>query len=236
MLTDSRTQVLQATDIVALIGQTVSLKRRGKDFVGLCPFHQEKTGSFHVSPGRQAFYCFGCKAGGTVFDFVMRRDRVEFKEALEILARQAGIELPRYGGAQQKPGERQILLDVHSAATRFFQNLLSEDAGRPAREYLAKRGFTGESLSRFQVGLAANSWDALLNGPVGRKYGAEVLFRAGLVKARENGTGHYDTFRNRIIFPDSQRGRENHRVWRADSAGFRGPGQVPEQPRNAALQ
>jgi len=202
MLNDARQQVLQATDIVQLIGQTVALKRRGKSFVGLCPFHQEKTPSFHVNPSRQAFYCFGCKASGTVFDFVMRRDRIEFKDALELLARQANIELPRFGGSQHKPGERQLLLDAHAAACRFFQNLLEdEQKGRIAREYLAKRGFSNETLSRYAIGLAADSWDALLSGPVGRKYGAEVLQKAGLVKPRENGNGYYDTFRNRITFP-----------------------------------
>jgi DNA primase len=93
MLIDHRSQVLQAIDLVELISQSVALKRRGKNYVGLCPFHQEKTPSFHVNPSRQTFYCFGCKASGTAFDFVMRRDRVEFKEALQILARSAGIEL-----------------------------------------------------------------------------------------------------------------------------------------------
>src|SRR3954470_24983571 len=95
---DGKSIVLQASDIVALIGQTVSLKKRGKDYLGLCPFHQEKTPSFHVSPTKQFFYCYGCKAGGNAIDFVMKRDRVEFKEALDILARRAGIDLPRSGG------------------------------------------------------------------------------------------------------------------------------------------
>src|SRR5437762_11176249 len=91
---DNRARVLQATDIVELIGQSVALKRRGKDFDGLCPFHQEKTPSFHVSPSKQFFHCYGCKAGGTAIDFVMRYDRVEFLDALRTLASRAGIELP----------------------------------------------------------------------------------------------------------------------------------------------
>src|SRR5687768_14977819 len=107
MSTDTRAQVLQAVDLVDLISQTVALKRRGRTFVGLCPFHQEKTPSFHVNPQRQSFYCFGCKAGGSAFDFVMKRDRVEFKEALELLARQAGIDLPSFTGEKTKTGERQ---------------------------------------------------------------------------------------------------------------------------------
>ncbi len=199
---DHRAQVLQAIDIVELISQTVALKRRGKDYLGLCPFHQEKTPSFYVSPGKQTFYCFGCKAGGTVFDFVMKRDRVEFRESLEILARQAGIELPQFNRDGQSGSQRQSLLESHTAACRFFEDLLwNENTGAAAREYLKRRGFNDETLHRFNVGLAVDSWDALLKGPVGHKFGAETLLAAGLVKAREGGNGFYDTFRNRIMFP-----------------------------------
>lgn len=203
MSTDSRTQVLQAIDLVELISQSVALKRRGRSFVGLCPFHQEKTPSFHVNPSRQTFYCFGCKASGTAFDFVMRRDRVEFREALEILARQAGIELPQFGGSnsKEKASERQALLDAHSAACQFFVNQLQQPQGEAARAYLAKRGFTPETISRFQVGLAPDGWDGLLRSPVGRKFSPQLLVSGGLVKARQSGDGFYDTFRNRIMFP-----------------------------------
>src|SRR3954466_11222599 len=113
---DSKSLVLAATDIVELIGQTVSLKRRGKDFVGLCPFHQEKTASFSVSPTRQMFYCYGCKEGGNAIDFVIQRDRIEFIEALRVLADRAGIELARFGGNKEDKGLRQLLLDAQSAA------------------------------------------------------------------------------------------------------------------------
>lgn len=202
MPSDYRTQVLQATDLVELVSQTVALKRRGKSFVGLCPFHQEKTPSFHVDPSKQFFICFGCKASGTAFDFVMKRDRVEFKEALHVLARRAGIDLPEFGASQHKPGERQALLDAHSAACRFFENLLwQEEQGAAAREYLRKRGFTEQTIKRFQIGLAADAWDALLKGPVGRKYPPQLLALGGLVKPRQQGEGFYDTFRNRIMFP-----------------------------------
>jgi len=202
MSTDIRAQVLQAIDLVALIGQSVALKKRGRHYVGLCPFHQEKAPSFHVSPEKQTFYCFGCKVGGTAFDFVMKRDRVEFKEALEILARQAGITLPAYGGARQPPGERQLLLDAHTAACRFFENLFWDPhRGAAARNYMLGRGFKEETLRSFGVGLAPDSWDALLSGPVGRKFPPSLLLKAGLVKQREDGSGFYDTFRNRIIFP-----------------------------------
>src|SRR4051812_35346068 len=199
---DSKTLVLQATDIVELIGQSVALKRRGKDFVGLCPFHQEKSPSFHVSPSKQFFHCYGCKSSGNAIDFVIKRDRVEFIDALRVLAERAGIELSRGGNDRQKAGERQLLFDAQSAACAFFENWLAHpEAGRTAREYLTKRGFNAATIKQFQIGLAVESWDALLKSPAMRKFPPGVLAMAGLVKPRQNGDGFYDAFRNRIMFP-----------------------------------
>jgi DNA primase len=199
---DHRAAVLQATDIVELIGQSVALKRRGKDFIGLCPFHQEKTPSFHVSPSKQFFHCYGCKAGGNAIDFVMKRDRVEFLEALKVLGQRAGIEMPRYGVSKQKAGERQGLFEANSAACAFFEKLLAQpEGGKSAREYLQKRGFSIETTKAFRVGLAPDAWDALLQSPVAKKFPPPQLLAAGLVKQRENGSGFYDTFRNRLMFP-----------------------------------
>src|ERR1700728_4775832 len=114
---DVKSRVLQGTDIVALVGQSVRLKRRGKDFVGLCPFHQEKTPSFYVSPTKQYFNCYGCKANGNAIDFVMKRDRMEFIDALKLLGESLGLELPRRGGGgKQKAGEKQLLYEMQSAA------------------------------------------------------------------------------------------------------------------------
>src|SRR5277367_1083791 len=125
---DVRAQVLAATDLVELIGQSVRLIRRGRDFVGLCPFHQEKTPSFKVSSANQYFYCFGCKAAGSALDFVMRRDRVEYREALGWLAERVNIPLPS-GRGRQDVGKRQLLLDAHSAAAGVFQKLLTGENG-----------------------------------------------------------------------------------------------------------
>lgn len=203
---DYKSQVLQATDIVDLIGRSVALKRRGKDFVGLCPFHSEKSPSFHVSPARQFFHCYGCKEGGNAIDFVMKRDRVEFLDALKALGQIAGIEMPRFGASKQKAGERQALLEANSAAGAFFERVLADPAqGAAARAYLQERGFTAETVGRFQVGLAPAAWDGLLKGPVGRKFTPPQLVLAGLAKARENGGGFYDTFRNRLMFPIKDR-------------------------------
>jgi DNA primase len=200
--TDYKSLVLAAVDIVELIGQTVALKRAGKDYKGLCPFHQEKTPSFSVSPSRQSFYCYGCKEGGNAIDFVMKRDRIEFKEALRALGEQHGIEMPKFGVSREKAGERQVLLDAQSAACSFFEKSLAHpQLGQAGRAYLEKRQINDESIKRFQIGLAMDAWDGLLRGPVGKKFSPQQLAMAGLVKARERGDGYYDTFRNRLMFP-----------------------------------
>jgi DNA primase len=198
---DFRTRVLQAADIVDLIGRTVALKRRGKDFVGLCPFHQEKTPSFHVSPSKQYFHCYGCKAGGTAIDFVMKRDRVVFIDALRTLGESVGLEMPRSGASREKAGERQQLLDACSQACALFEKLLSHpEMGKAARSYLEQRGIDAESVKRFQIGFAPQAWDTALNA-LSKKFPVSLLQQAGLIKARESGNGFYDTFRNRLIFP-----------------------------------
>jgi DNA primase len=198
---DGKTRVLQAVNIVELIGQTVKLKRRGGKYVGLCPFHSEKTPSFSVDPGKQFFYCFGCKANGNAIDFVMKRDRIEFVEALRQLADQTGVDLPRFSGEKQNTSERQVLFDAHSAACMLFEKQLSHpQLGEVARGYLSQRGFNAQTLKKFQVGLAVEGWDTLLRAEVMRKFPPALLATAGLVKPRENG-GFYDTFRSRIMFP-----------------------------------
>jgi DNA primase len=204
---DGKSLVLAHTNIVDLIGQTVSLKRRGRDYVGLCPFHQEKTPSFHVKPDRQYFYCFGCKENGNAIDFVMKRYRVEFKEALLSLAQRAGDDLPRLGSgksaaSKEMQSERQVLLDAHSAACGLFEKWLHDGVtGRAAREYLKSRGFNDDAIKAFRIGLAPDAWDALLKSPAMKKFSPQQLALGGLVKARESGNGFYDTFRNRLMFP-----------------------------------
>jgi DNA primase len=221
---DFKARVLDSTDIVELIGRSVALKRRGKDYVGLCPFHSEKSPSFSVSPAKRMFYCYGCKTGGNAIDFVMKRDRIEFIDALRQLGEQAGLEMPRSGVTKQKAGEKQALLDMQSAACAFFEKSLADpDQGAAARAYLAKRQINAESIQRFQIGYAADAWDALLRGPVGRKFQPAQLALGGLVKPREKGDGFYDVFRNRLMFPIRD---ENSRV-----IAFGGRVLADEQPK-----
>jgi DNA primase len=197
---DDKSQVLASTDIVELIGQTVGLKRRGKDYLGLCPFHQEKTPSFHVSPAKQFFHCFGCKVSGNAIDFVMKRDRIEFIEALRALAERAGITLQGGAASKQKSGERQALIDAHVAAVEYFQANWRADSGKAARDYLTGRGFTDATIAQWKVGVAIDAWDGLLRSGIARKFPPALLHTAGLIKSRD-GASFYDTFRNRVMFP-----------------------------------
>ncbi|HTW95256.1 MAG TPA: DNA primase [Tepidisphaeraceae bacterium] len=198
-----RARVLEATNIVELIGHSVNLKRAGRKYVGLCPFHQEKTPSFNVDPTKQFFYCFGCKKAGNAIDFLIARDRIEFKDALRQLAEAAGIELPvRLVPARRSGSELEILRDANAAACQFFEKLLAlPEEGRAARDYLKSRGFTDESVTRFRIGLAPDAWDGFARSSYARKFTPEQLAVAGLLKPREAGGGHYDTFRNRLMFP-----------------------------------
>ena len=185
-MSDAKQLVLAATDIVQLISRTVQLRRVGRKYLGLCPFHQEKTPSFNVNPERQSFYCFGCKKYGNAIDFVIERDKIEFLDALRLLAQEANIELPRFGGDREKAGQRAQLLDAQTAAAKVFRRLLLLDSrGKPAREYLRKRGFTDATLDEFRVGYAADAWDVLRDAPEMKDFDPFMLAEAGLLKTRE---------------------------------------------------
>ena len=198
---DGKQLVIDGVDIAAEIGQSVKLKPAGRELRGLCPFHDEKTPSFYVIPHKQFFYCHGCKAGGNVIDFVMRRDRLEFGPALRLLAEQHNIELPKLGRDDGgKSDERQQLYDALAAAAAFFQKQLRSPAGEKARDYLKKRGFTGETARDFGLGYAPDSFDALKNDPAIKKFPDHILEQADLVKRSDRG-GFYDSFRDRVMFP-----------------------------------
>ncbi|MGN6625878.1 MAG: DNA primase [Tepidisphaeraceae bacterium] len=201
---DGKTLVLQAVDLVQLIGQTVALKKRGRSYIGLCPFHNEKSPSFNVHPDKGFFHCFGCKASGNAIDFVIKRDGLTFPDALRQLAEQYNVELPRSGFNRESAGVKQMLLDACSAAAAYFeQNLRHPQLGQAARAYLAERGFNDETIRNFRLGFAPDGWDGLLRSPVMKKFRPEQLVQAGLLKSRDNerGGGVYDTFRNRLMFP-----------------------------------
>jgi DNA primase len=193
-------RVRAASDIVEVIGQSVSLKRTGRNWTGLCPFHKEKTPSFSVNPERQFYYCFSCKVGGDVFKFVQETEKVEFLEAAELLSQRAGIPVPERG----VPGERGARARLHEAleaAAAAYESWLGDpSAGAAARAYLDRRGITTESRRRFRLGLALPGWESLVQR-LRARHGDETLVTTGLAARREGKTGLYDRFRNRLIIP-----------------------------------
>ena len=194
-----RERVRDATDIVQLIGERVELRRAGRSFKGLCPFHTEKTPSFTVTPDRQIWHCFGCSRGGDAFAFVMETEKVTFPEALRMLADRAGIEMPKQ---ERVPGEEMFdrLHQANALARDFFQASLHGEGAAAARAYLAGRGFEEPWLTRFEIGWAPERWDGLLTA-LSKLLPAAVMEQAGLILRRGDGSGHYDRFRNRILFP-----------------------------------
>ncbi|MFL6568592.1 MAG: DNA primase, partial [Chthoniobacterales bacterium] len=203
-------QVAAANDIVEVIGSYFPLKRAGASFKALCPFHQEKTPSFNVSPQRQSFHCFGCGAGGSVFRFVMDYEHLDFPSAVKKLAARVGvpvIEDRTFSAAEDQAHEaRRTLLQLHAeAADWFHENLLKREFAKPARDYLKKRGIDGAVAKNWQLGFAPDSWDACLNWALEAGYKRRHILQSGLVKPRDedrpNESEVYDRFRGRIMFP-----------------------------------
>ena len=201
-------QVAGANHIVEVIGSYFPLKRAGANFKALCPFHQEKTPSFHVSPQRQTFHCFGCGVGGSVFRFVMEYEHVDFPAAVRKLAARVGIPIveERASGDEDRQHEaRRTLLKLHAEAAEWFRdNLLKKQFAEPAREYLKQRGIDKTVAKNWQLGFAPESWDAFLKWALERGYSRTQLLQSGLVKARDEerpGNEVYDRFRGRIMFP-----------------------------------
>ncbi len=203
-------QIAAANDIVEVIGSYFPLKRAGANFKALCPFHQEKTPSFMVSPSRQTFHCFGCGAGGSVFRFVMDYEHTDFPSAVRKLAARVGITVVEKsrGGAPEEDQQREarrLLLKLHAeAAERFHNNLLKAQFAGPARDYLEQRGINRQIIKNWQLGFAPDSWDALLKWALDRGYTRPQLLQSGLVKLRDESDTRseiYDRFRGRIMFP-----------------------------------
>jgi len=196
-------QVQRSVDIAQVVRSYFPLKRSGRNFVALCPFHAEKTPSFNVNPQKQIFKCFGCGKAGDVFGFVMAMERAEFPEAVRLLAERAGVTLPeaRSPEVQARKALREQLYEVNRWAARVFaQALRDEQLGRQARLYLEGRRFQSEVLERYQVGYAPESWDFLFQRAARDKVSVDLLEKAGLVSRRQSG-GFFDTFRGRLMFP-----------------------------------
>ncbi len=200
-----KANIREATDIVEIISNYVSLKPSGKNFKGLCPFHQEKTPSFSVNPQGQYFHCFGCGIGGDAFDFLMRAEGLSFVEAMHELARRAHIACPeavRGDGQDERENLRQRIREVMDWAAGWFQKgLQAAESGARIRTYLQKRGLSKEVWEKFGLGYALPGWDNLFKAARRDHYSEDILTKAGLVIVREAGQGSYDRFRDRLIFP-----------------------------------
>ncbi len=188
-------------NIVDFIGKRVTLKKTGRNFKGLCPFHNEKTPSFIVSPERQTFHCFGCGKGGDIFAFVMEYDHVDFVEALEELAEVTGVKLTRRVGETPEAKLKQKIFEVNHLASEYYQYILTKHKlGEKARDYLKHRGVSDKSIGTFALGYSPNSWDTLSAYLKKKGYDAPLLATAGLTIARAGAGGYYDRFRGRVMF------------------------------------
>jgi len=202
---DKISEIKQAAEIVDIVSEAVLLKKAGKNFVGLCPFHTEKTPSFTVSPDKQIFYCFGCGAGGNVFSFLMKQEGLSFPETARRLAKRYAIDLPikpLSPDQKKKISEREGLLDINRRAMDFFHQALCRDsAGQAARSYLVHRGVSQKTIDDFKLGYAPDGWDRLLNHFSNQRISLALIEKSGLILPRKNKSGYYDRFRNRIMFP-----------------------------------
>jgi len=191
-------KVREACDIVEIVGEHVSLKKSGQNFKGLCPFHSERTPSFTVSPAKQVYHCFGCGAGGNVISFVMQAENLSFTEALRALAKRKGVELPRE--RSESDSVTASILSAMEFAVSFYKKQLGSASGKKARDYLETRAIAKETQEEFGLGYAPPGWDGL-SGAARRYFPEAVLVQAGLLVTRESGTGTYDRFRDRLMFP-----------------------------------
>lgn len=193
-------KVRASLDIREIVAGYLPLKKVGSRYRGLCPFHTEKTPSFHVDAGKQLFYCFGCGTGGDAFKFLMLYEKVDFPEALRLLARRYGIPLPER--VHHASSERQTLLKVQQAAIAYFRKVLLESGdGKAGREYLKGRGLSAETEKGFSLGFAPNRWDGLKTALLGQGFPEAQLLSAGLLLKKEETGRTFDRFRSRLIFP-----------------------------------
>ncbi len=201
--------VKHQSDIVRVVSDYVTLKKRGANYMACCPFHSEKTPSFNVHPGKGLYKCFGCGAGGSIFDFIMRIEGCAFPEAVRIVAEKSGIPIPEVNETEDLKKiahDREVVLRLNELAADFFElQLADERVGAEARDYIASRGITEETRKLFRIGYAPDSWDALSNYLIERGATAEDIVMSGLAVLKETG-GQYDRFRGRVMFPivDSQ--------------------------------
>jgi DNA primase len=205
---DTIDEVQQRVDIVDVISEHIVLRKRGKDFLGLCPFHNEKTPSFSVSQDKQVYYCFGCSEGGNAYKFLMEIGKQSFAEVVLDLARRYQVEIKTVEPEQRQEIQRQLTLkeqlyEILAIASSFFQHALQQSQGEVALTYLRQqRNIEEQTISSFQLGYAPGGWETLYRYLVEQKrYPVNLVEQAGLIKSRKTGSGYYDVFRDRLIIP-----------------------------------
>ncbi|WHY59419.1 DNA primase [Peribacillus simplex] len=199
-------QIREAVDIVDLIGEYVQLKKQGRNYFGLCPFHGENSPSFSVSTEKQIFHCFGCGAGGNIFTFLMDIEGYSFVESAKVLAEKGNVpldvEINKDSNRSNMPAGSQQMIEAHDLLRKFYHHLLvNTKEGQDALEYLLKRGFTEETIEKFQIGYSLDSWDFVSKFLLKRGFPAEYMEQAGLIIYREKDESYFDRFRNRVMFP-----------------------------------
>jgi DNA primase len=202
---DAKEQVRQATDIVELVGKHLDLRRAGRNYVGRCPWHDDRRPSLQVNPDRQTWKCWVCDIGGDVFSFVMKREGCDFREALQMLADRAGVTLSQSPQKKAEPGSPDDKNTLYQccdwAAKQFHEFLLRSDVAGVAREYVEERNITPTSVERFRIGFSPNEWTWLIDRARNTPFSPKVLEACGLLSQSERTGSHYDRFRGRVIFP-----------------------------------
>lgn len=193
--------LIARTDLVDLVSESVRLTKKGNSYWGCCPFHSEKTPSFHVVPDRQIYKCFGCGKGGGAINYVMELENLPYRDAVAVLAKRVGMEVPETrGSSPDMQRRREKLLEMNKQAARLFHQWLHSPEGARGLQYLQKRGLSRQTLTRFGLGFAPDSWDALINAMTKQGYDKRDLLDAGLAVSNKDGR-IYDRFRNRVMFP-----------------------------------
>lgn len=191
----------QRNPIEDVIGQYVALTRKGSNLFGLCPFHGEKTASFSVAPEKGIYYCFGCHKGGGAVNFIMEIENLTYPDAVRFLAKRAGLEVPEDDREKSQYKKKERLWALCKEAARFFNSQLKTSAAAPARAYIAKRGLSASTVTRFGLGFAPDTWSSLMDAMIAKGYTKEELLETGLVSKNEKKGTLYDRFRNRLMFP-----------------------------------
>lgn len=192
-------EIREKCDLVEIISAHIALRKTGRTFTGLCPFHGEKTPSFHVNPERQIWKCFGCGEGGDVFKFVQKIDNLTFPQAVEQLARKVGVTIERSEKAARAYSERERIVRANNVACAYFREALAQSD--KAKDYISRRGLSADAIEVYKIGYAPAGWDGLLNYLQKQRIDIADAVKAGLLVARESSTGFYDRFRDRLIFP-----------------------------------